>query len=165
MELNQKKAHFSKKVISRALANLESGMSRAQVCKKYGMSTSSISDWIQKYGSKLALSNCKLKIDSQKKRMIISGIQEGRMTLAETSLSYGIKLVTLRQWISKSKKESNAELGSNEPPMPILKDPKTEDLHRTLHNANLKILALETMIDVAEEQLKINIRKKPGAKQ
>ncbi|MEO5978968.1 MAG: transposase [Chryseolinea sp.] len=165
MNLNRKKKHFSKKVIGRAVADVESGMSRAQACKKYGMRPATICDWIMKYGSKLALSNSKLKIDPHKKRMIISGIQEGLMTLSETSLSYGIKLVTLRQWISKSKKESNAELGSNEPPMPILKDPKSEDLQRALHNANLKILALETMIDVAEEHLKINIRKKPGAKQ
>ena len=32
-------------------------------------------------------------------------------------------------------------------------------------SAKLKIAALETMIDLAEEQFKINIRKKYGAKQ
>ncbi len=38
-------------------------------------------------------------------------------------------------------------------------------LQEQLAYANLKIAALNTLIDVAEEQLKINIRKKPGAKQ
>jgi transposase len=38
-------------------------------------------------------------------------------------------------------------------------------LQQQLADANLKIAALNTLIDVAEEQLKINIRKKPGAKQ
>jgi hypothetical protein len=38
-------------------------------------------------------------------------------------------------------------------------------LRKKLADAQLKIAALNTLIDVAEEQLKINIRKKPGAKQ
>lgn len=38
-------------------------------------------------------------------------------------------------------------------------------LRKALEESNLKILALETMIDIAEEQLKINIRKKSGTKQ
>lgn len=38
-------------------------------------------------------------------------------------------------------------------------------LQKELEEARLKIAALNTLIDVAEEQLKINIRKKPGAKQ
>jgi len=37
-------------------------------------------------------------------------------------------------------------------------------LQKALQEAQLKIAALNTLIDVAEEQLKINIRKKPGAK-
>jgi transposase len=38
-------------------------------------------------------------------------------------------------------------------------------LQKALEEAQLKVAALNTLIDVAEEQLKINIRKKPGAKQ
>ena len=38
-------------------------------------------------------------------------------------------------------------------------------LRQALSQANLKIKALDTLIDVAEENLKIDIRKKPGAKQ
>jgi predicted nucleic acid-binding Zn-ribbon protein len=38
-------------------------------------------------------------------------------------------------------------------------------LQKALEDAQLKVAALNTLIDVAEEQLKINIRKKPGAKQ
>ena len=38
-------------------------------------------------------------------------------------------------------------------------------LKKALEEANLKIKALDTMIDIAEEQLKINIRKKSGARQ
>ena len=38
-------------------------------------------------------------------------------------------------------------------------------LQKALQEAELKIKALNTLIDVAEEQLKIEIRKKSGAKQ
>ena len=39
------------------------------------------------------------------------------------------------------------------------------DCKKALEEAELKIRALNTMIDMAEEQLKIEIRKKSGAKQ
>ena len=38
-------------------------------------------------------------------------------------------------------------------------------LEKALQEAELKIKALNTLIDVAEEQLKIDIRKKSGARQ
>jgi len=41
----------------------------------------------------------------------------------------------------------------------------SSDLEKALEEAQLKIHALNTLIDVAEEQFKIAIRKKPGAKQ
>ncbi len=40
-----------------------------------------------------------------------------------------------------------------------------QPLQKALEDAQLKIEALNTMIDVAEEQLKIDIRKKSGTKQ
>lgn len=45
------------------------------------------------------------------------------------------------------------------------KDLEKEALQKALQEAELKIKALNTLIDVAEEQLKIEIRKKSGAKQ
>jgi hypothetical protein len=38
-------------------------------------------------------------------------------------------------------------------------------LEKALEDAKMKAIALNTLIDVAEDKLKINIRKKPGAKQ
>ena len=38
-------------------------------------------------------------------------------------------------------------------------------MKKALQEAELKIKALNTLIDVAEDQLKIDIRKKSGAKQ
>ena len=165
MELKQKKRNYSRQFINKAIADVESGMTRAEVCENYGMAYVTLGGWLKVYGSKEFMKNVRLKITANQKRLVIHEIQEGRMSLAEVSLSYRIKVDTLRRWVMKSKKESNADIDSNESMMPTLKDSVSQDLQRALHNANLKVLALETMIDIAEEQLKINIRKKPGAKQ
>jgi hypothetical protein len=42
---------------------------------------------------------------------------------------------------------------------------QVRELEKQLENAQMKNVALETMIDVAEDQLKIKIRKKSGPKQ
>jgi len=42
---------------------------------------------------------------------------------------------------------------------------RVKQLEKQLEDAQMKNIALETLIDVAEEQLKITIRKKAGAKQ
>ena len=44
-------------------------------------------------------------------------------------------------------------------------DPEKEALKKALEDAQLKISALNTLIDVAEDQFKIKIRKKAGARQ
>lgn len=42
---------------------------------------------------------------------------------------------------------------------------ENEELKKALELAMLKVAALETLVDVAEDQFNIQIRKKPGAKQ
>jgi hypothetical protein len=42
---------------------------------------------------------------------------------------------------------------------------RAKELEKALQYANLKIDGLETLIDVAEKELRIKIRKKPGSKQ
>ena len=42
---------------------------------------------------------------------------------------------------------------------------RIKELERQLEKARMKNIALNTLIDVAETELKIPIRKKPGAKQ
>jgi transposase len=48
---------------------------------------------------------------------------------------------------------------------PAQADPEKEALKKALEDAQLKISALNTLIDVAEDQFKIKIRKKAGARQ
>jgi hypothetical protein len=69
--------------------------------------------------------------------------------------------------------KENAELAAYDPfemkgtstGQPVLADPEKEALKKALEAAQLKISALNTLIDVAEDQFKIRIRKKAGARQ
>lgn len=59
--------------------------------------------------------------------------------------------------MAKSKIESSPEF--------IEMKAKIEELERALINSELRATAYETMIDIAEKELKINIRKKSNTKQ
>jgi hypothetical protein len=71
----------------------------------------------------------------------------------------------------KDFEKENAELSDSKPIEVAKKTAETSEdlelkaLKKALEEANLKIRALDTMIDIAEEQLKIDIRKKSGARQ
>jgi hypothetical protein len=71
----------------------------------------------------------------------------------------------LNQWIRNFRNQSDELSSSNEVTMIEIKDSLKEEAGKELAQAMLKIKALETIIDIAEEQFKINIRKKFGAKQ
>lgn len=51
-----------------------------------------------------------------------------------------------------------------ESPSPDQLSNRIRELEKALELANLKVSGLETMINIAEDQLKINIRKKSGSK-
>ena len=97
------------------------------------------------------------------------------MTIYEARIAYRVNsTVTITKWIKEIKRE-NAELVAsneslmankkqNQPPDPDAKKALAEALKK-LEEAELKVKALNTLIDVAEEQFKISIRKKAGARQ
>ncbi|MDA3616809.1 hypothetical protein [Polluticaenibacter yanchengensis] len=105
------------------------------------------------------------------RRWLIREIEEGRMTTADAVSEFnfnpinGISLIY--QWRKKyapsmflslpsmTEKEKQ-ELGA------LQKQLKT--MEKQLEEARMRNIALNTLIDVAEEKLKIDIRKKPGAK-
>ena len=105
----------------------------------------------------------KEKVSGQQKREVVRAVTEGRMTIKEAQLATKVASDTsIREWIRQTRKESADIAAKN---TMIESQPATNDIQKELMAAKLKIAALETMIDIAEEQFKINIRKKSGAKQ
>jgi len=163
---------YDKSTIKKSLQALEKGATWAEVCEKYGMNGATLNKWIHKYGNpELQFKNYSSYTLLQRKS-IVSIIERGLMTINEAKVTYGINgHDTIQKWIRTFKEEKIDISVANSV---IMKKPalsqqafptEVETLHKALEDAQLKIAALNTLIDVAEDQLKIKIRKKPGAKQ
>jgi transposase-like protein len=151
--------NFSQKQILSIVAEVSNGLSRKEACIKYGMAYGTVGDWMKRYGPGAK----KAQVPNHKKREVVRAVTEGRMTVKEAQLACNVlSTKSIREWIKQMHRQSADIAGINNPSMPnvITVDPQKE-----LAEAKLKIAALETMIDIAEEQFKISIRKKPGAKQ
>lgn len=106
------------------------------------------------------------------RRWLVREIVSGRMTQKEAieRFDFGVKgsYTHLGRWIKRYSPSIPVTL-------PVMSEKErlklealqkqVRELEKQLENAQMKNVALETMIDVAEEQLKIKIRKKSGPKQ
>lgn len=106
------------------------------------------------------------------RRWIVREIQAGRMTVGEVIQRFGFEkkkgVDVIRYWTKRYGSEINHTLPvMNEKEKARLQalEQQNKELLKELEHAQMKNIALETLIDVAEEDLKINIRKKRGAKQ
>ena len=118
----------------------------------------------------------KPKYDRGIKSTVCIEVLAGNLSISEASRMYGIKPSTTSYWIKQYQEQlSMVNLGGmNTTPQENnpSEQPAQDDLHRrnqeleeALKLAKLKITALEMMIDIAESELKIDIRKKSGTKQ
>jgi transposase len=170
---NGRRSHFDKLVIQQIVEAIEGGMLRSDVVLQYGVSRSTVSDWMREYSSLAYQASKRGHVSQMQKRSMVRAIEEGRMTVEEAKIAYNVSLTsTIKQWMREAKRENDELVALNRPIMdtkednsPRTPDPDKEALERALREAELKIKALNTLIDVAEEQFKIPIRKKPGARQ
>ncbi len=108
--------------------------------------------------------------DESLKRRVVEAITQEGMTLYRASKFYNIPDSTIGGWIKKLSSEvvaSNFTIAmtpEEEKEVEALKKEK-EQMAKALQDAQLKISSLETLISVAEKNLKIDIRKKSGSKQ
>lgn len=156
---------FSKAVIHRIVEEVEKGVSRKELCKQYGMGLGTLNEWMTRYGSARYQQNKKKSFSQAEKNTTVRAVVEGRISIEQAALSKGIRKSTIKQWV-KQKQQDDAELSVLNPQiMPLKSTVSDKALGSELSVAILKIKALETMIDIAEQQFKIPIRKKSGAKQ
>jgi transposase-like protein len=118
----------------------------------------------------------------EKRMEIVRDYLTGNETAKEVGARYDVSPHSIHVWVYRYKREDNGEKNVSLPEKPkeetdMAKAKKTDpseenallkqrirDLEAQLHQSELKNLALNTMIDIAEEQ-GIKIRKKSGAKQ
>mgnify|MGYP003576935037 FL=1 len=164
-----KRQAFDKRLIKEIVALVEQGLPRRAALEKYGMTKSTLGLWMRNFGSREYQNSKRTRYPVTLRRSVVRAV-EGGMTISQAQVAFNIKSHTaIGRWIKKEREEKANLVIDN--PIPMSKKPKKENkesvkaLQQALAEAQLKIKALDTMIDIAEEQLKINIRKKSGAKQ
>jgi transposase-like protein len=165
------RGQFNKQVILQIVRSVERGATRSEIVKRYGVAKSTLSGWMQQYGSPAWQASQK-PLSQADRRSMVRAVEEGRMTLNEAKLAFNLKSIqAVRGYLRQAEKEK-AELrrlsvlmDKNEARQEAISSEDAVALKKALEEAELKIKALNTLIDIAEEEFKIAIRKKPGARQ
>jgi len=166
---------YDKHFILEMVESIERGVPRSFITREHGIARSVLCEWMRDFGSPGYHASKQGHISQQEKRTIVRAIQEGQMTIFEARAAYRVNsTVTITKWLRESKRENAELVASNTTLMANKKqdqqpDPDTKkalaEALKKLEEAELKVKALNTLIDVAEEQFKIAIRKKAGARQ
>src|SRR5690606_4219300 len=106
------------------------------------------------------------------KRKVVGEIQSGFHSHRGAAKLYGISRNTVNDWVVQYSLLTLNTLNPNKEIMAKSTESSTirllnrqvNELQKALEKSQLKVDSLETMIKVSEEELKIKIRKKPGAK-
>lgn len=106
------------------------------------------------------------------RRWLVEEIEGGKITVAEAVERFGFSPKSGSHLIRRWRKKYAPEMVLSLPAMTTEEKEKfkqlqerNKQLEKQLQDAAMKNIALNTLIDIAEEKLKISIRKKPGAKQ
>lgn len=159
---------FPKKVIVEIVKQIESGQTLKEASSAYDVSYNTINRWMKHYASEDYIFKTVRLYKPSEKRSVVRAVESG-MSVREATTVFGINSTTVvRSWLKQLNAENHELSGTMAIPKPqtdILKNQDIKALQQQLAESELKVRALETMIDIAEEQLKIDIRKKSGAKQ
>jgi transposase len=166
-----RKPRLNKKAILEIVRAVERGATRREVIDRYGVPKATLSLWMQEHGSPAYLASIK-PMSASDRRSMVRAIEAGRMTMAEAKVFYKLPSLTVVKGCLRQCEREKAELhriatlmDKNEARSEAISSEDVKALKKALEEAELKIKALNTLIDIAEDQFKIAIRKKPGAKQ
>lgn len=137
------------------------------VCHRLGLGRHTVSVWLKKYGLSVYQGSKRTKRSKAERDRIAREIVSGKLSIPEVQLKYNIECRdTVTLMVRQYKRDQyslishSAESATGERTMEAIK-PATE----ALALAELKVRALETMLDLASKEFKVDIRKKYGAKQ
>jgi len=167
--VKRKRTWVNKEEIHAAVSSVEAGISRKSVCEQYNIALSTLNVWMRSYGSAHYHRHKRRSFTPQQKRNIVRAITEDRLSVKEAAIANSISVDAIRGWMRTINQENTELAVLNRSVMaqqlPVSSPGDLKALQQQLQEAQLKIAALETMIEIAEKQFKIEIRKKPGAKQ
>ena len=104
--------------------------------------------------------------------LIIGDIRSGSISIWAACKKHGLNRNTLKLWMTRlsvgsltDKNYTTVSSSKEEDKKALEYKHQIKQLQKALDYANLRILGLETMIKVTEEDLQIKIKKKPGTNQ
>lgn len=157
--------------IQLVLKEIVEGLPVPSARKKYNIGECTLNRWMRKFCPPGARPVLRRNLSVTQKRTIARAVCSGSLSVREAMAAYQVGESSIHLWKRQYGQENTELRFFNEDPLNKKKtqqkaaDPQLHQLQQQLADAQLKIAALNTLIDVAEEQLKINIRKKPGARQ
>lgn len=98
----------------------------------------------------------------------------GEESVAQISERFDVNIETVRSWVFRANSERDKMSKLDETNNLTMKKEKTSSDHlekriqaleKELEDERMRSICLDKMIDIAEQELKIDIRKKSGAKQ
>lgn len=147
------------------VADLEAGFSFEAIQDKYGkVRRQTLKDWVLQYGTGKTLSGIAQRIPVHVKRQALFELETGILTMAEAVKKYQIREYTLSKWLAGQQLSIGNSVTVEEQPT-TMDNAEKKALQQQLAELKLKVTALETMIDLAEQQYNFPIRKKFGTKQ
>ena len=106
------------------------------------------------------------------RRWLVRELEEGRMTPREAIVRFNFNPISgyklLKDWRKKyaaSMVLALPEMNEKEKSDLLLSQSRVAALEKQVLDLQMQVIARDTLIDVAEELLNVDIRKKPGAKQ
>lgn len=167
-EMTTKSRRYSRKIALEAVRLAEEGVCRKEIREKFNLGSQTLDSWMRRYGSQEYQQNKRRIYSKKERRAVINAVLHQGMSYREAQVAFGLCSVdSVRRWVKESLEEKPDLC---EVVNPMAKNKKEQEpgdvaaLRRELELAKLKIEALNTLIDVAEDQLKIDIRKKSGAR-
>jgi len=129
-----------------------------EIRKRYGaVKITTLKKWVEVYGSGNFPTN-RRAITLDTKLQAVYEFESGELTLKEIMRKYKISDNTVKLWQKKY-------AGSSQEKKNNLDEADEKQSRKQIRELKLKVYALETMIDLAEKQYRIAIRKKFGTKQ
>lgn len=145
----------------KVVREVESGaLTKKEALLKYGIvNPRTLHSWMLKYAKDphaQAVSHARLNREDRRKAAL--RVIRNEATIYEVSAEFGVGLHGVWNWVRDVRRELSMPAPNSVPATPAVPSVESEDLR-------LKVAALEMMIDIAERELNIDIRKKSGTKQ
>ena len=169
---NVKQTVQPKCVILGVVKEIESGkISIREAASQYEVGPITVKNWLKKYSQIPDLIQPKKLTPKEEKRRIVREIEQGIITRKEAAQRFQVDVSTISQWVSQysCKVKTNPiemqESTLSDDRQSSIAHNENKQLKSTVKQLELKVAALETLLDLAEKELRFDIRKNFGTKQ